>query len=278
MPAVRLSPELRVEYERLFDTCELRPERAAQVESDVAAVRAHQSRYQAVEATTGVPWYFVAVTHRMEAGGRFDRHLHNGDPLTARTRQVPAGRPRLGAPPFTWEESAVDALALHGLSADTDWSLAGLLYQLERYNGFGYRRFHPEVPSPYLWSFSRHYVSGKYVADGRWSDTAVSAQCGAATLLRRLVEHGHVAFADQPVPPSDAAPLVVRFAPRRPASAAVLAQAMNLQRWLNGFPGVFVKVDGWPGERTSTAWRRVTGHYLPGDPRGAVQAGRRRGT
>jgi hypothetical protein len=44
---------------------------------------------------------------------------------------------------------------------------------------------------------------------------------------------------------------------------------MALQRWLNGFPGIFVKVDGWAGERTSDAWRRVTGHHLPDDPRGA---------
>jgi hypothetical protein len=31
---------------------------------------------------------------------------------------------------------------------------------------------------------------------------------------------------------------------------------------------LFVKVDGWAGDRTSDAWRRVTGHYLPADPRG----------
>ena len=269
MPTIRLSPELRAEYQRLFDTCEVRPHRAAAVESAMGAVLAQQTRYQMVEATTGVPWYFVASVHQMEAGGRFDRHMHNGDPLTARTRQVPAGRPKPGAPPFAWEESAADALGLHGLSAASDWTLAGLLYELERYNGFGYRRFHPEVPSPYLWSYSHHYLSGKYVADGRWSDTAASAQCGAATLLRRMVERGHVAFVDQPPPAPQAPPLLVRYARRKPSSRAVHEQAMALQRWLNGFPGIFVKVDGWAGERTSDAWRRVTGHYLPDDPRGA---------
>src|SRR5206468_849198 len=110
--------------------------------------------------------------------------------------QVPAGRPKTGNPPFGWEESAGDALSMKGLSPQTDWSLAGTLYQLERYNGWGYRLFHPYVLSPYLWSFSNHYKSGKYVADGTWSDTAVSKQCGAVALLRRMAEHGQIEFID----------------------------------------------------------------------------------
>ena len=64
--------------------------------------------------------------------------------------------------------------------------MPGTLFQLEGYNGFGYRDHHPTVPSPYLWSFSNHYTRGKYVADGRFSPTAVSQQCGAAVLLKRL--------------------------------------------------------------------------------------------
>ena len=51
--------------------------------------------------------------------------------------------------------------------------------------------------------------------------------------------------------------------------AALEQQVVALQHWLNGFPGVFVKVDGIPGQRTSEAYRQVTGHYLPGDPRQA---------
>src|SRR5690606_7467709 len=96
---------------------------------------ANKSRYKAVEAASGVPWHFIAVVHNMESSQRFDRHLHNGDPLTARTVQVPKGRPQTGNPPFTWEASATDALAFEGLGAGTDWSLAGTLYRLEAYNG-----------------------------------------------------------------------------------------------------------------------------------------------
>jgi lysozyme family protein len=65
-----------------------------------------------------------------------------------------------------------------------------MLYLLEAYNGFGYR---PRgVPTPYLWSFSNLYRSGKYVADGKFDRNAVSKQCGAAVMLRVLQERGQV--------------------------------------------------------------------------------------
>ena len=128
----------------------------------------------------------------MESSQSFHKHLHNGDPLTARTVQQPPGRPKNGSPPFTWEQSAADALQLKRLGADTDWSLAGTLYQLERYNGFGYRLYHPGTPSPYLWSFTTAYVSGKYASDGKWSDALVSRQCGGMALLRAMLSDGHL--------------------------------------------------------------------------------------
>jgi len=48
------------------------------------------------------------------------------------------------------------------------------------------------VKSPYLWSYSNLYTSGKYVGDGQWSETAVSRQCGAMVLLKRLQEKGEI--------------------------------------------------------------------------------------
>ena len=45
---------------------------------------------------------------------RFDQHLHNGDPLSGRTTHVPPGRPRPASPPFTWEQSAHDAIIRSG--------------------------------------------------------------------------------------------------------------------------------------------------------------------
>ena len=268
MPSVSLTPTLRQEYADLFNTCSIRPERAQAVEAIISRLNANARHYRDVGDPLGIPWFFVAVVHCMEASLDFSRHLHNGDPLTGRTVQVPAGRPKSGAPPFKWEESARDALSLKGLGGQTDWSLAGTLYQLERYNGWGYRLFHPHVPSPYLWSFANHYKSGKYVADGTWSETAVSKQCGAAAVLRRMAESREIEFSDQPAPAPEAAPLVVNHSMKKSRDPAIVARAEELQRWLNTFPGVFVKVDGVPGNRTSEAYRQVTGSYLPGDPRG----------
>ena len=80
------------------------------------------------------------------------------DPCSRRT-------PLAGHPPFSWEQSANDALTLRGLAHLSDWSLPAVLYRLEGYNGYGYHFLRPPINSPYLWSFSNHYTCGKFVAD-----------------------------------------------------------------------------------------------------------------
>jgi lysozyme family protein len=192
MPSVNFTGNLQRHYAELYASCELSERRFDQVDTLCRQVLADRSRYERVAAETGVPWFLVAAIHVLEAGRRFDRHLHNGDSLRARTRRVPAGRPLSGEPPFTWEESARDALAMHRLDKVREWTLPRILYELEKYNGWGYRLYHPHVCTPYLWGFSSHYTSGKYIADGTWSDTAVSRQCGAAVLIRRLEELGEI--------------------------------------------------------------------------------------
>lgn len=186
--------DLKQDYERLFGDCSVRPERAAEVDRTVRRLLAQRSRYEAVGNACGVPWWFVGIVHGMESSFNFDRHLHNGDPLSARTVQVPAGRPTSGQPPFTWESSAEDALRFQKLDQWKDWSLPGALFMWEKYNGFGYRNHHPDVPSPYLWSFTNRYSRGKYVADGKFDPNAVSAQCGTVAVLRALIDQGQVTF------------------------------------------------------------------------------------
>jgi lysozyme family protein len=182
---------LKAEYARKFRTLTVRPQYQETVDWHMALIRKSRDRYARVEAQTGVPWFFIAVTHGLEASFNFRAHLHNGDfPLTARTRQVPAGRPSVWLPPSDWESSAKDALRLLGYTGQKDWSLERTLYRLEAYNGLGYRSL--GVPTPYLWSFSNHYERGKYVADGKFSPTAKSQQCGAAVLLKLLQDGGDI--------------------------------------------------------------------------------------
>jgi lysozyme family protein len=180
--------EFAREYVDLWRTCVIRPQRLAEADAIVKRIAAHKDRYVGVGQPLGVPWHVVGVIHMLEASGDFTKHLHNGDPLSARTVKVPKGRPKNGRPPFTWEASATDALVFDGLSSWKNWSLPGTLFVLERFNGFGYRKNH--INTPYLWSFSNHYTSGKFVLDGVFSATAVSSQCGAAVLLKRLVARG----------------------------------------------------------------------------------------
>jgi lysozyme family protein len=146
----------------------------------------HRGRYEAVGGPLGIPWWFVAALHLLESTFNFRTHLHNGDSLNARTFRVPAGRPASGSPPFTWEESARDALVGEELDRQQDWTLARALYRWETYNGFGYRR--RRVPTPYLWSFTTIYRKGKFVGDGVFDANAVSKQCGAAAFLKALIE------------------------------------------------------------------------------------------
>ncbi|MFO7446213.1 MAG: hypothetical protein R6W90_07585 [Ignavibacteriaceae bacterium] len=181
-----LNDRLKTEYQNLFDTMVINSNRVPIVKSIVKKIKANEIRYAAVAEQLNIPWYFAAVIHNMECSLNFSRHLHNGDPLTGRTIHVPAGRPLTGNPPFTWEQSGVDALRLKKLHLWKEWSIPGMLFKLEEYNGFGYRRKHPDVLTPYLWSFSNHYTKGKYIADGKWSDKAVSNQCGAAVILKEL--------------------------------------------------------------------------------------------
>jgi lysozyme family protein len=191
--------DLSSEYWKLFSECQVRPEKLADVRQVVNTITTNRGRYEAATATMTTPWWFVALIHAMESSLRFDRHLHNGDRLTGRTTHYPPGRPYANpradpaqgpsaTNPYTWEESADDILRAKRLHTWTDWTIRAALYKLEQYNGWGYRKYHPGVLSPYLWSYTNHYTKGKYVADGKWNADAVSRQPGAAAILRVMVD------------------------------------------------------------------------------------------
>ena len=188
LPPVRVShvfAELAGEYTAWFAAAAIRPEHQDSAGWHLTMMRESRPRYAALGRQVGVPWQFIAAIHGLEASFNFRAHMHNGDyPLSQRTRQVPAGRPRAWLPPSSWEASALDALRLMGFTGQSDWSLPRMLYRLEAYNGFGYR--HAGRASPYLWSFSTLYSRGKFVADGRFDATARSKQCGGAVMLKVL--------------------------------------------------------------------------------------------
>lgn len=214
--------DIKDEYIRIWDACKLRPEKLSAVRREADRVVANREVYEEIAAETEVPWWFIGLIHGMECSFSLNKHLHNGDSLKARTWQVPAGRPKEGSPPFTFVDSAIDALEYDKFAGKTDWPLAMVLFRLERYNGFGYRKKFG-FASPYLWSYTNHFSSGKYVKDGVFDPNAISKQCGAAAMLRDLMTRGIVSFDEKaPVPEVVVAAVA---SPVLPAPAPVIGAA-----------------------------------------------------
>lgn len=144
---------------------------------------AAKPRYKAVEARTGVPWFVIAVIHMRESSQNWGRSLAQGDPWNRVSVHVPAGR----GPFKSWEDAAIDALVnCHPfLARKKDWSLGATLVNLELYNGVGYANM--GKPSPYLWAGTNQYVSGKYVADGKYDPSHVDKQPGCAALILAMM-------------------------------------------------------------------------------------------
>lgn len=170
-----------------------------------------------------MPWFVVAAWHNRESDADFDTQLAQGDRLDHVSVNEPSGR----GPFDTWEEGALDALVtLKHLDQVKDWTPARVCYETERYNGFGYRNYHPDVKSPYLWSFTNHYTSGKYVADGQFSAAAVDKQCGAIAIMRRILDIEKVSGAPAKAPGLNAQ------APQNQAGTGILAAIMAALRAL----------------------------------------------
>ena len=171
-------------YENLYNQAKVHSNRLVEIHQALDIYAINKAIYNEVANKTGVPAWVIFCIHYREASNSFSCHLHNGDSLQHRTYHVPAGRPVSSNPPFTWVESAIDALVYDGLTRNTDWSIPSALYQLEKFNGTGYQ---PKgINSPYIWAGTTEYTEGKYIADGHYSSSAVDQQLGCAALIKQL--------------------------------------------------------------------------------------------
>ena len=151
-------------YKALWDRAKLDPGIEVRADAVIRKIRASFDRYWTVEATTGVPWFLIAVLHYRESANDFRGVLHNGEKIIGtgrKTRMEPPGQ----GPFDTWEESANDVLKDRGMDKIDDWPVSRVLYEAERYNGFGY--FGREN-SPYLWA-------GTNLSDERGSSSAMAS-------------------------------------------------------------------------------------------------------
>jgi lysozyme family protein len=142
-----------------------------------------KARYRAVSTKTGVPWAVIAVIHQRECSQDWTGSLAQGDPWNRVSIHVPAGR----GPFRSWEEAAIDALVNCAPYAarNKDWSIGRTLTMLEQYNGLGYAA--RGRPSPYIWSSTDQYISGKYVRDGVYDPNVIDSQPGCAGLLMTMM-------------------------------------------------------------------------------------------
>lgn len=187
-----------------------------------------KTRYQLVEAKTGVPWFVIAVIHERESSQSWKASLAQGDPWNLVSIHVPTGR----GPFKSWEDAAIDALVNCApyLARRVDWSMGGTLAALESYNGLGYAS--RGLPSPYLWAGTDQYVAGKFVRDGFFDPAKVDQQLGCAALLIAMMALGAAIAltASQPAPPVSPQPIP---APK-PAPIPQASPAPPQRSWLAG--------------------------------------------
>ncbi len=175
------------------ESSQIRPEWVARLDVVISGIIRDRQRYVVIQnlRSGGMLWYFVAGIHERESSRNFTCHLHEGSPLTQRTFYVPKGRLPTPNPPYTFEQSAEDALYVLEREDLVEWSnMDSSLYAIEAYNGLGYRQYHPEVKSPYVYSGTNLYARGKYIADGRFSAITIDQQAGVYALYLRMKERG----------------------------------------------------------------------------------------
>ena len=149
------------------------------------------STYQAVQAmrTDGIPAVVAFCLFYREADNDLSCSPAQGDPLTHRSRNVPAGRIPGKPAPYKWIDAACDAYYVVDRLDLCNWhDKQAALDKIESFNGYGYRAHN--VAAPYLWSGTSLYTRGKYVRDGRFDALAVDRQLGVAAILKRMQERG----------------------------------------------------------------------------------------
>jgi lysozyme family protein len=143
-----------------------------------------------------VPWWFIAVVSEREYGGppRWDRQLGQGDPLAAKSHNVPRDMgPYLKHDDDVtpghdaWTRCCLDVLINSAPFAGKWklWTPGGVMTLWEEYNGLGYAAM--GVPSAYVWSGTDQYVEGKYVADHVYRANVIDVQEGCAPIIAMMM-------------------------------------------------------------------------------------------
>lgn len=233
---------LRPEYEHLLAVSTVT--RAAGAKARAVQLLSLKSHYAEVSEKTKTPVLWLMAIAERESSSDMRTYLGNGQSLSHVTTQVPRGR----GPFPTWEAGAIDALHLLNIERVwPDWSWPRMLYEGEKWNGFG-PRLHGRRTG-YLWSGTDAYDGGKYIEDDVWSPTAHDPQLGIVPLMRALVELDPSLNLPDSSVSSDAPPQ-----PPTPEPAEIEAVKW-LQGALNKLDGAGLIADGSYGRITRLAVR-----------------------
>jgi|GEM_PF-2788999 len=171
-----------------------------EVKKFAEAYEKNKSVYEEIAKKAGVPPELIAIIHHREntpdfLNGTFNVYLHNGEKLGTPTKLVPVGKD------FNdFIEAAIDAMKdekayidRYNLWLGSDDIIAMMAFA-EVYNGLGY--YNNNRVSPYLYSGTNVYTSGKYVEEFDENDNRVSKyyndlvddQVGVYLLLKSILK------------------------------------------------------------------------------------------
>lgn len=208
------------------------PSRRAGLEAAAKTIAKNKARYEVVEKLTGgkVPWWAIGLLHMRESSCDFSTFLGNGEPLNRVTTMKPKG---LG--PWTgsdaWERGAVVALKIDGLDKVDTWNIPTALFFFEKFNGQGY--FKEGINSPYNWSGSNLYTSGKFTetpAGSKFNPSLRDLQPGCAPMLQILIATGLIPSLVKEVisMATDATTPAVPVTPKNTATGVTINKSQNL--------------------------------------------------
>lgn len=188
--------ELKSEYESWVVHAKPRPECVRVIDSVAHRLTRPEAlqKLELVFNATKIPVVVQAPIGERECGFNFNKNWGQGDSLSAPSRNVPRGRPPLGAPPndhfpVSWEYAAIDAFTncdhLNVLSVPA-WDLAYACWKWEGYNGMGYRAHGRRTP--YVLGGTNLQQTGKFTSDGHFDSDHMDTQLGCLPIAMRMME------------------------------------------------------------------------------------------
>lgn len=175
-----LREDMVSDYRKLWPLLEIEERFSDTINQAVMLIKSNKSRYQDIikssrksGASTDpkMPWYVLGIVHYLDSNVDFDRFL----PVS--------GMEELSE---DWDVRATQFLESRDWNKWVDWTLTDIMFRLEQLNGNGYRN--KGRCSPYIWSYTNHYKTGTYVANGVFEPQTRFPRAGVAVLLKEMLD------------------------------------------------------------------------------------------